>query len=149
MNLRVRRIGLASAAKFGFVSGLIGAVPVGILAAIMARVAAGGLRRLLEGWQSGAIDMGLLGKIPVNMVALLNLTGTLDTVRKLDEGGLALMMGVFVVVVMLAGVLASITTGWQAVVYNRIAAISGGLQVELEPEGRGELVRMQTDEGSG
>jgi hypothetical protein len=59
------------------------------------------------------------------------------------------MVGVFVVVVMLAGVLASITTGWQAVVYNRIAAISGGLQVELEPEGRGELVRMQTDERGG
>ena len=139
MNLQVRRIGLISAARFGCVSGLIGAVPLGIVAALVARVAVGWLRRLLEGWQNSSIDMGLLGKIPVDMVTLLNLSSTLSTLRKLDDLALILVAVVFVVVVLVAGVLAALTDGWQAVVYNRIAAISGGLEVELVPEGEGKI----------
>ena len=139
MNFQVRRIGLISAAKFGCVSGLIGAVPLGIVVALVARVAVGWLRRLLEGWQNSSIDMGLLGKIPVDMVTLLNLSSTLSTLRKLDDLALILVAVVFVVVVLVAGVLAALTDGWQAVAYNRIAAVSGGLEVELVPEGEGKI----------
>ena len=138
--MQVRRIGLFSAAKFGFVSGLIRAVPLGIIVAVVARVAVGWLRRLLEGWQNSSIDMGLLGKIPVDMVNLLNLSSTLSTVRKLDDLAFALVAVVFVGVVAVAGVLAALTEGWQAVAYNRIAAISGGLEVELVPEGEGKVI---------
>ena len=137
--MQVRRIGLISAVKFGFVSGLIKAVPLGILVAVVGRVAVGWLRRLLEGWQNSSIDMGLLGKIPVDMVALLDLSSTLSTLRTLDAWVLILVAAVFVVVVLVAGVLAALTAGWQAVAYNRIAAISGGLQVELVPEGEGQM----------
>ena len=144
MNLRVRRIGLVSAAKFGFVSGLIRAVPLGILVAVVGRVAVGWLRRLLEGWQNSSIDMGLLGKIPVDMVALLDLSSALSTLRTLDDWALVVVVLVFVVVVSVAGVLAALTTGWQAVTYNRLAAISGGLEVELVPAGEGQATAKRT-----
>jgi hypothetical protein len=132
MTMRVRRIGLASATKFGFVSGLVGAIPLGLIVALVIRFVVGWLRQALEGWQSATIDAGILGKVPLDLIRLMNLGGTLAFVQRLDNSPALLVFLVFVIFVLVAGILTSVTDGWQALAYNNIAAISGGLEVELE-----------------
>ena len=79
-------------------------------------------------------------KVPVNMIQLLNLSSLLSTVRRLDELPLILVAGIFVLVVLIAGLLAAGTTSWWALAYNAVAMLSGGLVVELESESGRVLV---------
>ncbi len=134
MTFRVRRIGLGSAGKFGFVTGAVTAAPAGIIAAFLIRVIISWLRRTLEGWQHSTIDMGVLGKVPVDMVHLLNLSNTLATVQKLDRLPVIVVALVFIAIVLIAGLISAVGISWQAMSYNSMAAISGGLEVELESE---------------
>lgn len=147
MALRIRRVGLISSAKFGFVTGAVTAMPVGIVAALVARVVIGWLRHLLEGWQRATIDGGLLGQLPVDVIRLLGLGQALGTVRRLDELPVVIVAAVFVCVVVLAGVLGAATASWWAVAYNAIAALSGGLTVELEPESGGHVLVLPRNSG--
>jgi hypothetical protein len=143
MVFHLRRIGLASAAKFGFVTGAVTATPVGIALAYVIRAIIGWLRRTLEGWQSISIDIGVLGKVPVNLIQLLKLGDALATVRKLDELPLIVVAAVFVSVVLIAGLVSAGLTGWQAVAYNSMAALSGGLEVKLEPGDDAKMVVLR------
>jgi len=145
--MRIRRIGLISSAKFGFVTGAVMAMPVGIVTALVARVVIGWLRHLLEGWQRATIDGGLLGQVPVDVIRLLGLSQALGTVRQLDELPLIIVAAVFVCVVVLAGVLGAATASWWAMAYNAIAALSGGLTVELEPESGSQVLVLQKHSG--
>ena len=139
-TFRVRRIGLGSAAKFGFVTGAVTAAPVGIIIAFLIRIIISWLRRTLEGWQHSTIDAGLLGKVPVDMVHLLNLDNTLTTVQKLDRLPVIVVALAFIAIVLIAGLISAVGTSWQAMSYNSMATISGGLEVELESEDGGVLV---------
>ena len=140
MNLRVRRIGLGSAARFGFITGVITATPVGILVAWITRVVVSNLRRLLESWQHATIDLGLLGKIQVDFIPLLKLSDALTTLRKLDELPVLVVAAIFVLIVLVAGLFTAITNGWQAYAYNSMAALSGGLEVQVEPVGEEKMI---------
>lgn len=140
MNLRLRRIGLGSAAKFGFVTGAVTATPIGIVLAYVVHIAIGWLRHFLEGWQHATIDAGLLGKIDLDMIRLLKLGDALATLRKLDELPLVVVAVAYLVVVVIAGTLSAVFTGWQAFAYNSMAALSGGLIVEVEPEGESRMI---------
>jgi len=139
-TFRIRHISLGSAAKFGFVTGAVAAAPVGIIVAFLTRLFISWLRHMLEGWQHSAIDAGLLGKIPVDMVRLLNLSNALATVQKLDQLPVIMVALAFIAVMVIAGLIAAAGTTLQAMFYNSIAAISGGLEVELESEDGGVLV---------
>lgn len=143
MAFRVRRIGLISSAKFGFVTGAVTAAPAGIVLALVIRVIVGGLRRLLEGWQRATVDAGVLGQVPVDMVHVLGLGDVLATVRQLDELSLLTVAVVFLVVIVVVGALAAMTTSGWAAAYNAMAALSGGLMVELEPEGGGKVLVLR------
>ena len=140
MNLRVRRIGLGSVARFGFVTGVVTATPVGILVAWIVRVAVSNLRRLLEGWQRATIDLGFVGKVQIDLIPLLKLNDALATLRKLDELPLLVVAAIFVAVVIIAGLFTAITNGWQAYAYNSMAALSGGLEVQVEPVGEEKMI---------
>ncbi len=133
MTFRVRHIGLASSAKFGCITGAVSAIPVGIVLALVARLIIGWLHRLLEGWQSASIDAGPV-KVPVDMVNLLHLTGTLSTLRTLDRLPLVAIAIVFVLFLLLAGFVVALIASWWAIAYNTMAVLTGGLTVELEPE---------------
>jgi len=117
----VRRIGLISAAKFGFVTGAVTATPIGVAVAFIVHAIIGWLRRTLEGWQNTSIDVGLLGKIPVNLIQLLKLSDALATLRRLDDLPWMVVAAVFVGVVLAIGVLSAAFTGWQAFAYNSMA----------------------------
>ena len=140
MNLRVRRIGLGPAARFGFVTGIVTATPVGILIAWIIRVVVSNLRHLLESWQHATIDLGLLGKIQVDLIPLLKLSDALTTLRKLDELPVLVVAAIFVLIVLVAGLFTAITNGWQAYAYNSTAALSGGLEVQVEPVGEEKMI---------
>jgi hypothetical protein len=139
----VRRIGLRSAAKFGFVTGAVSATPIGIVMAFIIHAILGWLRRTMEGWQNASIDVGLLGKIPVNLIQLLKLSDALSTVRKLDDLPWMVVAAVFVGVVLVIGLLSAVFTGWQAFAYNSMAALSGGLEVTLEAGRDTKMVVMR------
>jgi hypothetical protein len=90
----------------------------------------GGVRRLLEGWQQAQIH--ILGQpIPVDVIALLHLESALRGARWADSLSwglfflfLALGSGLGGLLFLLVGDLA----GW---IYNLVAALTGGLEVEL------------------
>ena len=145
MAVRLRRIGLASSAKFGFVTGAVTAAPVGVVAAFVARIVISWLRQMMEGWQRATVDVGLLGKVNVDMVRTLGLSDVLATVRQLDELSLVTVAVVFVVIVVVAGAFAAVTTTWWAMAYNSMALLSGGLTVELEPRSGGKVMVFRRD----
>jgi len=128
---RVRRIGLSSLSKFGCVLGaLVNFLPsliVGWAGLLVVR----GLRRLLEGWERAHIH--ILGQeIRVDVISLLNLESLLHTVREIDALSWALVV-LFAILASLLGALVFLVMGnllgW---VYNFVAALSGGLEVELK-----------------
>jgi hypothetical protein len=134
MRYRVRRIAPGSLGKFGCVLGaLVSFLPSLVLAA-SGMLVVGGLRRLLEGWQQ--VEIRLLGQaIPVDAVALLDLESALRTVRMLDSlswGAIVAVVAVGCAVGGLVFLVVSSLGGW---LYNLVAAVSGGLEVELV-EGR-------------
>lgn len=145
MAVHLRRIGLISSAKFGFVTGAVTAAPVGVVVAFVVRVALSWLRRMLESWQRATIDAGLLGQVRVDMVRVLGLSDALATVRRLDELSLVTVAVVFILVVAAAGVLAAAATTWWAVAYNSMALLSGGLKVELEPASGTRVMVLRRD----
>jgi hypothetical protein len=48
-----------------------------------------------------------------------------------------------VLVVLAVGFLAAVMTSWQALAYNAMAALSGGLTVELEPESGAKVIVLK------
>lgn len=143
MNLRVRRIRLASAARFGFITGAVTAAPVGIVVAGIVRVVVSGLRRLLESWQRATIDLGLLGKTQIDLIPLLKLGDALAMLRRLDELPVLVVGAIFILIVLAAGLYTAITSGWQAYAYNSMAALSGGLEVQVEPVGEDKMIVLR------
>jgi hypothetical protein len=89
----------------------------------------------LETWQRASFHV--LGQdIHIDVISLLNLGPLLHTVQQIDSLSWALVI-LFVVLASLAGALVFLVmgnlVGW---VYNFIAAVSGGLEVELREESK-------------
>jgi hypothetical protein len=138
---RIKRVGLGSLSKFGCLLGaLVSFVPSLILGCGGVLIVSG-LRTLLEGWERAQIHV--LGQaIPIDVIALLNLESLLRGARAVDS----LSWALFVLLVALGSVLGGLLflvvgdlAGW---IYNLLARLSGGLEVELtearQPRGRRE-----------
>ncbi len=127
---RVRRVSLRSLSKFGCaLGGLASCLPSAFLA-WSGLLLVGGLRRLLESWQR--VGIRILGQeVRIDLVSLLNLEHVLQTVQEIDNVSWALLV-VLVLVASLCGaavfLVAANLLGW---VYNLIAGVSGGVEVEL------------------
>lgn len=137
VRYQVRRVSLRSLSKFGCVlGGLVSCVP-SLAVASGGLLLVGGLRRLLEGWQR--VEIHVLGQaIPIDVVSLLNLESLLHRVQQID--GLSWVLAIlFVALTCVSGGLVflvmSILLSW---LYNFIATLTGGLEVELKepPPGR-------------
>jgi hypothetical protein len=100
-----------------------------------------GIRRLLESWQGAEIRV--LGQaIPINVLALLNLESLLQRAQTMESLSWALFFGLAVLGACLGGLVFLVVgdvAGW---IYNLIASVSGGLEVELTevsgPRGKGK-----------
>jgi hypothetical protein len=138
-SYRIRRVGLGPLSKFGCVLGAVVYLLPSLLLGAAGLFALRGARRLLESWQQ--VELRLLGQpIPIDVVSLLHLEGVLRQVQVLD-GLSALLLIAFVVAGCAIGgllfLMVSDLAGW---VYNLVASLSGGLEVELG-EVRGDGLR--------
>ena len=128
---KVCKINLFPLAKFGcFLGGLALFLP-GLLCSIASVQVVGALRVLLEDWQKAALDLGLI-PVEFDFVALLGLETALATLTTLDNNSFLLVLLVVLLYLIAGGLLVGVTVllvGW---VYNLVAALTGGLEVELQ-----------------
>ena len=136
---RIRRVGLGSLSKFGFVLGAVIYLLPSLLVGSGGLLAVRGVRRLLESWQQ--VELRLLGQpIPIDVVSLLHLEGVLRQVQLLDGLSVLLLIAFVAAGCGIGGLLFLIVGDLAGWVYNLVAAFSGGLEVELG-EVRGDRLR--------
>ncbi len=136
---KVRRIGLGSLSKFGCVLGGLASFLPSLIIAWSGLLLVGGLRRLLESWQRAGIHV-LGQEIRIDVISLLNLEHILRTVQQIDTLSWALVV-LFVILASLSGALIFLAMGnLLGLVYNSIAAVSGGLEVELREVSEKQMV---------
>jgi len=127
---RIRRIGLGSLGKFGCLLGALVSFVPSLILGYGGVLLASGLRGLLEGWEQAQIHV--LGQaIPIDIIGLLNLESLLKTARTVDSLSSTLFIPVVVLGTLLGGLLfllAGDLLGW---IYNVLARMTGGLEVEL------------------
>jgi len=137
MNLTTQRytvskISTVSLAKFGCVLGGLALVLPGLICALGSVQLVAVLRQLLDRWQAAEIDLVGLG-LPVefDFVTLLGLETAQTLLTRLDDNRLVLGLLILLVGVVAGGALVAVVVllvGWG---YNLLAALSGGLEVEL------------------
>jgi hypothetical protein len=127
---RIKRVGLGSLGKFGCLLGALVSFVPSLILGCGGVLAASGLRSLLEGWEQAQIRV--LGQaIPIDIIALLNLESLLRSARAVDNLASALFIPMVVLGTVLGGwlfLLVGDVVGW---IYNLVAQMTGGLEVEL------------------
>jgi len=127
---KVRKINLFPLAKFGCLLGGLALFLPGLLCSIAGVQVVGALRALLENWQKAALDLGLI-PVEFDFVTLLGLETALAALTTLDNNTFLLVLLIVLLYLIVGGLLVGITIlllGW---VYNLVAALTGGLEVEL------------------
>ncbi len=134
MRYRVRRIAPGSLSKFGCVLGALVSLFPSLLLGGCGLLLVGGVHRLLEGWQQ--VEIHLLGQsIPVDVVSLLDLDSALRTATILDGLSWSVALVTVAIGCTLGGMVFLVFGNLAGWLYNLVAALSGGLEIELE-EGR-------------
>lgn len=124
----IRRIGLQSLAGMGCALGGLAVLAPAVVCGVLARLAVGGLRDLLEGWRS--VPLGL---VRVDLIPLLHLGDGLATLQALDAAGWWLAATVALAFSLGAGVALALIGVLIGLGYNTLARLSGGLVLELQP----------------
>jgi hypothetical protein len=131
---RISRLGLRSLGKFGCVLGALVSWLPSLLTALLGLLLVRGLRRLMESWQGAGFR--ILGQeISIDVISLLNLAPVLHTVQQLDDLSWTLVILLVVVNSVLAGLIFLLMAFVLGGVYNLIARLTGGLEVELKEVG--------------
>jgi hypothetical protein len=133
---QLRKVGVLSLAKFGAVLGSVAMVWPSLICALGSVQAIGGLRRLLERWQSSQVDAAGVG-IPVefDFVNLLGLETVQTLINRLDEQRTVVMLMIILGMMLVGALLIAGTIlllGWA---YNLLATLTGGLELELRTPG--------------
>ena len=130
----VTKINLLPLAKFGCVLGGLAMLLPGLLCGLggVQLISLG--RSFLDEWQSSPVE--LLG-LPVefDFIELLGLEATQTLLTRLDDQRLVVTMMIVLGCVLAGGLLIALTimlVGWA---YNLLAALTGGLEVELRQIG--------------
>ena len=127
---KVRKINLFPLAKFGCLLGGLALLLPGLMCSLASVQVVGALRALLENWQQAAFDLGLI-PVEFDFVSLLGLEAALTTLTTLDNNSFLLVLLIVLLYLIAGGLLIGVTVlllGW---VYNLVAALTGGLEVEL------------------
>jgi hypothetical protein len=127
---RVRRIDLRSLSKFGCLLGAIIYLVPSLLGGFGGLLILREVRRTLESWQQ--VEWRLLGQpIPIDVISLLRLGGVLHRVQVLDSLSWLLLILFMAGSCLLGGLLVLVVGDLAGWIYNLIARVSGGLEVEL------------------
>ena len=128
----VSKISTLSLAKFGCVLGGLALFLPGLVCALGSVQLVAVLRALLDRWQASEVDLAGLG-VPVqfDFITLLGLETVQTFITRLDNNHLGLALLIVLLSVIAGGALVAVVVllvGWG---YNLLAALSGGLEVEL------------------
>jgi hypothetical protein len=141
---RIRHFGLGSLSKFGCLVGALVSFMPSLFLGCGGVLAVRGLRSLLEGWERAQIHV--LGQVmPVDVIALLHLESLLRTSRVLDNLSWALLLATVALGSVLGGLFFLVLGDLAGWIYNVVARLSGGLEVELT-DPRGSRVKSESGE---
>src|SRR6185503_7426404 len=128
----VRKINLLPLAKFGCLLGGIAMLLPGIICAIGGTQIIAVLRIFLEETQTAKVDpLGLGTPVEFDFIQLLNLETVQALITRLDDQSFVVALLIILITMIGGGLLIAVTImllGWS---YNFLAAITGGLEVEL------------------
>lgn len=133
-RLRIRRIELASLARWGCVSGVFTALVPGLCAGWAFFTLLRMVRSTVESWRTVKIDIPLIGGLPVNIVDLLGLASFLDWLRNADALGMfgvLLFTGAFALI---AGLFVMLNLMILGFIFNTVSGIAGGIGVEVSDQ---------------
>ena len=142
----IQKISTLPFAKFGcVVGGLVMLLP-GLVCAAGSIQIVGALRTLLDKWQATQADLLGLG-VPVDFdfITLLGLETAQALITRLDDQRYIVALLIILVSVIGGGLLVALiilVVGW---VYNFLAALTGGLEVELRDQGALKLRQNQSE----
>lgn len=128
----VRKINLFPLAKFGCMLGGLAMFLPGLICAYVAVQLVAILRVFLDEWQTSATDpLGLGVPLEFDFIAILGLESIQTLLIRLDEQSFVLAVLIVLSSVFGGGLLIALIVmlvGWG---YNLLAALTGGLEVEL------------------
>jgi hypothetical protein len=133
----VQKISTLSLAKFGCTLGGLAMLLPGLICAVAGVQVVTILRALLDNWH--AVQTELLGlDVPVefDLITLLGLETAQTLITRLDDQSLLLALLIILISVIGGGLVVALIillVGWG---YNLLAALSGGLEVELREQNR-------------
>jgi hypothetical protein len=133
---QIRRISVLPLAKFGAILGGIGLLGPSLICALVSTQLIAALRLLLEQWQQSQLDaLGLGMPVEFDFINLLGLETVQSLIIRLDDQRLTVILMIILGGMIIGGLLILVTIlllGW---LYNLLAALTGGLELELRPLG--------------
>jgi hypothetical protein len=139
---RVHRVTVLPLAKFGATLGAAALLVPSLICALVGTQLVAFLRLLLEQWQRSQVDaLGMGVPVEFDFIQLLGLETVQSWLIRLDDQRLTVILIIVLGSMILGGLLIAFTVlllGW---LYNLIAALSGGLELELRPPGGGPVRR--------
>ena len=132
MKVAIRRIDLASLGKFGCLLGAVAALLPSLLCGLLGLGLASMARRWLEGWEE--ITISVLGKeiASLDLVAILGLEQVMEVLQVLGTASAPVLLLAVLGLALLSGVVLAIIIALVGLVYNLLAAATGGLVVEMK-----------------
>ncbi len=122
----IKRLGLASLARWGFAAGaLVACLPAFACSALFFTVAAG-LRRVVEGWRDVGIEF-FGQRLSLDLVRLLQLQSFADTLRSLAGLGVFGILALWLALAAALGLIVALTLLLLGLFYN----LTGRLELEL------------------
>lgn len=128
----VRKIHMLPLAKFGCLLGGLAMLLPGIICAFVGVQIVSTLRTLLDQWQTSKVDLlGLGAPVEFDFINLLSLETVQTFLARLDDQQMMVALLIITISILGGGLLVGLIillVGWG---YNLLAALTGGLEVEL------------------
>ena len=144
MKVAIERLNLASMGKMGCLLGAVAAFLPSLLCGILGIALAGITTRWLEGWQD--LTIALLGReiARFDLVGLLHLDGVLEFLQTLTAASVPVVLLAILGLALAAGILLAAIIMLTGLAYNLLAAVTGGVVVEMSAVTSGEKTPADT-----
>ena len=131
MRVAIRRVGLASLGKFGCLLGVVAAILPSLMCGLLGLGIASMTRRWLEDWEE--VTISVLGQeiARLDLVAILGLEQVTEVLQVLGTASAPVLLLAVLALALISGALLAIIIALVGLVYNLLAAATGGLVVEM------------------